>query len=87
MRLMSKAFDPAQHRLLTPCPCATLPADRFQGALLSNVDEFALNAAGLIATEAGCLLADVTGQPKGCVLPANLVVTNPRLLKPMLARD
>lgn len=85
MRLMSKAFDLRNigSNALSMCYVA---ADRFQAALLSNVDEFALNAAGLIATEAGCLLADVSGQPK-LRAPANLVVTNPRLLKPMLARD
>src|SRR5690606_5612168 len=46
MRLMSKAFDLRNigSNALSMCYVA---ADRFQGALLSNVDEFALNAAGL----------------------------------------
>lgn len=61
-------------------------ADRFQGALLSNVDEFALSAGGLILSEAGGLLSDVTGAPK-LSAPANVIATNPRLLKAMLARD
>lgn len=85
MRLMSKALDLRNigSNALSMCYVA---ADRFQGALLSNVDEYSLNAAGLIAAEAGCLLADVSGQP---ILraPANLVISNPRLLKAMLARD
>ncbi|MEL7399246.1 MAG: inositol monophosphatase, partial [Pseudomonadota bacterium] len=59
-------------------------ADRFQGALLSNVDEFALTAGTLIASEAGCLVADISGAPK--VKPgANIVVSNPRLLKALVA--
>ncbi|MBT13341.1 MAG: hypothetical protein CMI02_15050 [Oceanospirillaceae bacterium] len=61
-------------------------ADRFQSAMLSDVDEYALNAAGLVASEAGCLLAEVSGQPM-LKAPANLVVSNPRLLKALLARD
>lgn len=84
-RLMSRTLDLRNigSNALSICYVA---ADRFQGALLSNVDDFALNAAGLVAAEAGCLLADVTGQPM-LRAPANLVVTNPRLLKAMLARD
>ena len=63
---------------------AYVAADRFQGALLSNVDEFALTAGSLIASEAGCLLADASGQPQ-LKTPANLVVSNPRLLKALVA--
>ena len=63
---------------------AYVAADRFQGALLSNVDEFALTAGSLIASEAGCLLADASGQPQ-LKAPANLVVSNPRLLKALVA--
>jgi len=63
---------------------AYVAADRFQGALLSNVDEFALTAGTLIASEAGCLVADISGAPK--VKPgANIVVSNPRLLKALVA--
>lgn len=63
---------------------AYVAADRFQGALLSDVDEFALTAGALVASEAGCLLADVNGQPK-LQAPANLAVSNPRLLKALVA--
>lgn len=59
-------------------------ANRFQSALLSQVDDFSLTSAGLIATEAGCLVADVHGQAL-IKAPANLVVSNPRLLKMMLS--
>jgi myo-inositol-1(or 4)-monophosphatase len=65
---------------------AYVAADRFQGAMLSNVDTFSLLAGGLIASEAGCLVSDVSGQPK-LRQPANIIVTNPRLLKAMLVRD
>lgn len=65
---------------------AYVAADRFQTALLSNVDAFSLMAGGLICTEAGCLLADANGQPK-IRNAANLIVTNPRLLKVMLSRE
>ncbi len=84
-RLMSKSFDLRNigSNALSICYVA---ADRFQGALLSNVDEFALNAAGLLASEAGCLLSEVSGQPL-LRAPANLVVSNPRLLKALLAKD
>ena len=61
-------------------------ADRFQAAMLSDVDEYALSAAGLVASEAGCLMSEVSGQPM-LKAPANLVVSNPRLLKALLARD
>lgn len=59
-------------------------ANRFQAALLSQVDEFSLTAAGLIATESGSLVADVHGQAL-IKAPANLVVCNPRLMKAMLS--
>ena len=63
---------------------AYVAADRFQGALLSNVDEFALTAGTLIASEAGCLVSDISGAPQ--VKPgANIVVSNPRLLKALIA--
>ena len=67
---------------LTLCYVA---ANRFQVALLSNIDEYSLAAAGLIAAEAGCLLADVDGYPS-IKAPANIVATNPRLLKAALAK-
>ncbi|HBS43071.1 MAG TPA: hypothetical protein DEA26_10350 [Oceanospirillales bacterium] len=62
---------------------AYVAADRLQGALLSDVDAFALNAGSLIATESGCLLADLKGAPK-LSAPASLAVANPRLLKSVL---
>lgn len=84
-RIMGRAYDLRNigSNALSICYVA---ANRFQGALLSNVDELSLNAATLIATEAGCLLADASGQPQ-LRAPANLVVCNPRLLKAMVARD
>lgn len=60
-------------------------ANRFQGALLRNVDEFALSAAGLVASEAGCLLSDLAGQAR-ISAPANIAVSGPRLLKALLAK-
>ncbi len=65
---------------------AYVAADRFQAALLSDVDSFSLTAGSLLASEAGCLLADVTGQPR-IVAPANIVITNPRLLKTLLTLE
>lgn len=62
---------------------AYVAADRLQAALLSDVDAFALNAGSLVATEAGCLLADLKGAPK-LTAPANIAVSNPRLLKSLL---
>ncbi|MFY9179276.1 MAG: inositol monophosphatase family protein [Venatoribacter sp.] len=59
-------------------------ANRLQAALLSNVDEWSLNCASLIAAESGCLIADVQGRPV-VNAPADMVVTNPRLLKALLA--
>lgn len=62
---------------------AYVAADRFQAALLSDMDTTSLNAGSLIASEAGCLIADVNGQPQ-ISAPANIAVTNPRLLKALL---
>lgn len=59
-------------------------ANRFQASLLSQVDEFSLIAAGLIAAESGCLMAAANGQPL-IKAPANIVVANPKLLKAVLA--
>lgn len=55
-------------------------ANRFQVAMLSNVDSFSLTAASLIASEAGCLIADAKGNPV-VRAPTHLLVTSPRLLK------
>ena len=55
-------------------------ADRFQATLLADVDEYSLQAAGLVAKEAGCLLADIHGKPN-LSSPANIVVSNPKLLR------
>ena len=84
-RLMTRAFDLRNigSNVLSICYVA---ADRFQGALLSNVDEYALNAGNLIASEAGCLLSDVSGKPM-LRAPASLAVANPRLLKALIAKD
>ncbi|WP_221799857.1 inositol monophosphatase family protein [Oceanobacter mangrovi] len=85
MKLMSKTYD-LRNIGSNALSLAYVAADRFQGVLLSNVDEFALQAGSLIASEAGCLLSDVSGQPQlkpGC----NLVVSNPRLLKNLLQNN
>lgn len=81
---MSKAFDIRNigSSALTICYVA---ANRFQGALLQNVDEFSLNAAGLVASEAGCLTTEISGQAR-IVAPANIAVSSPRLLKALLAK-
>ena len=81
--LMAKSYD-LRNIGSNALSLAYVAADRFQGALLSNVDEFALTAGQLIASEAGCLLADASGQPQ-LKAPANLVVSNPRLLKALVA--
>lgn len=82
--LMGRSYDLRNigSNVLSLCYVA---ADRFQGALLSNVDDFSLTAGSLIAAEAGCLVADASGAPR-FKTPANLVVSNPRLLKSLLAR-
>ncbi|WP_157729888.1 inositol monophosphatase family protein [Bacterioplanes sanyensis] len=59
-------------------------ADRFQAALLADVDEYSLQAGGLIAREAGCLLADIQGKPS-LSSPANLIVSNPKLLRSLVS--
>lgn len=66
---------------LTLCYVA---ANRFQAALISQIDEFSLVAAQLIATEAGCLLSTVEGgiQIKA---PSDIIASGPRLLKGMVA--
>ena len=62
---------------------AYVAADRFQAALISDMDTYSLNAGGLIASEAGCLLADLNGAPR-ITAPANIAVANPRLLKALI---
>lgn len=62
---------------------AYVAADRFQAAFISDMDAFSLAAGGLVASEAGCLMADIKGQPR-ITAPANIAVANPRLLKALL---
>lgn len=62
---------------------AYVAANRLQAALLSDVDTFSLNAGGLIAAEAGCLVADLKGEPR-LTAPASIAVANARMLKGML---
>lgn len=62
---------------------AYVAADRLQGAMLSDMDEFSLNAASLIAGESGCLVSNLSGEPK-VTAPADIIATNPRLLKQMI---
>lgn len=81
---MSKALDIRNigSSALSICYVA---ANRFQGALLKSVDEFSLNAAGLVAGEAGCLMTELSGQAR-IQAPANIAVSGPRLLKALLAK-
>lgn len=81
---MTKAFDIRNigSSALSICYVA---ANRFQGALLKNVDEFSLSAAGLVASEAGCLMTELSGQAR-IQAPANVAVSGPRLLKALLAK-
>lgn len=61
----------------------SVAANRFQGALLSQIDSFSLTAAGLIANEAGCLIVDAQGQAL-IKAPANILVGNPNIIKGLL---
>lgn len=82
MRLMESNYDVRSigSGVLT---IAYVAADRFQAALVSDLDAISLNAGNLLASEAGCLLAAIDGAPK-VTAPANLAVANPRLLKSLL---
>ncbi|MEK9766014.1 MAG: inositol monophosphatase family protein [Thalassolituus sp.] len=62
---------------------AYVAADRFQAALVADLDAISLNAGNLLASEAGCLLANINGEPR-LSAPANIAVANPRLLKALL---
>lgn len=84
-KLMATAFD-LRNIGSAVLSMAYVAADRFHAAVLSNVDDMSIQAGSLIASEAGCLIADVNGKPTFSS-PANLVVTNPRLLKALIARD
>lgn len=59
---------------------AYVAADRLQGALLCNLDEFSYNAGNLIALESGALVSDLNGSAL-VKCPADIAVSNPRLLK------
>ncbi len=54
--------------------------NRFQAAILSQIDEFTLHCAGLIAHEAGCLLSNLKGE-SNFIAPDDIVLTNPKLMK------
>ena len=60
-------------------------ADRLHGAMLCDMDELSLNAGSLIAHEAGCLTANLTGEPL-IKAPADILVANPRLLKELIQK-
>ena len=82
MRLMESNYDVRSigSGILT---MAYVAADRFQAALVSDLDAIALNAGTLLTSEAGCLLAAIDGAPRVSA-PANIAVANPRLLKSLL---
>ena len=79
MRLMESNYDVRSigSGILT---MAYVAADRFQAALVSDLDAISLNAGTLLTSEAGCLLAAIDGAPRVSA-PANVAVANPRLLK------
>ncbi|MFK4753469.1 inositol monophosphatase family protein [Oceanobacter antarcticus] len=85
MKLMSKTYE-LRNIGSNALSIAYVAADRFQAVVLSNVDEFSLLAGGLIASEAGCLMSDMNGEPR-IRQGANLIVSNPRLLKSLLLKD
>jgi len=82
MRLMESNYDVRSigSGILT---MAYVAADRFQAALVSDMDAISLNAGNLITSEAGCLLASINGEPR-VTAPANVAAANPRLLKSLL---
>lgn len=82
--LMNKSYD-LRNIGSNALSIAYVAANRFQGALLSNVDEFSLTAGSLIASESGCLIADVNGKPT-LRAPANIIASNPKLLKGLIAQ-
>lgn len=63
---------------------AYVAANRFQAAILSQVDEFTLSCAGLIAHESGCLMSNLKGEAK-FKAPDDVVITNPKLMKPLVS--
>lgn len=58
-------------------------ANRFQAAILSQADEFTLSCAGLIAHEAGCLMSNLKGEAQFSA-PDDVVITSPKLMKPLV---
>lgn len=62
---------------------AYVAADRLQGALICDMDEFSLNAATLIAKEAGALASDLSGAPL-VATSGDVLVSNPKLLKDLV---
>lgn len=62
---------------------AYVAANRFQAAILSQVDEFTLHCAGLIAHEAGCLISNLKGEAKLKSVD-DIVIASPKLMKPLL---
>ena len=60
-------------------------ADRLHGAMLCDVDEFSLNAGNLIAHESGCLTASLNGEAL-VKKSADILVSNPRLLKELIQK-
>ncbi|MDO6682565.1 MULTISPECIES: inositol monophosphatase family protein [unclassified Oceanobacter] len=85
MKLMGKTYE-LRNIGSNALSIAYVAADRFQAAALSNVDEFSLLAGGLIASEAGCLISDIHGEPR-VRQGGNLLVSNPRLLKSLMFKD
>lgn len=59
-------------------------ANRFQAAILSQVDEFTLTCAGLIAHESGCLISNLKGEIN-IKAPDDIVITSPKLMKPLIS--
>lgn len=60
-------------------------ADRFQSAMVCNLNSISLAVGQLITSEAGCLTADISGAPI-ITSQSNIAVANPRLLKSLLTQ-
>lgn len=62
---------------------AYVAADRLQGSMITDMDEFSFHSASLISNEAGCLLASIDGSAQ-ISTPASFFAGNARLLKAMV---
>ena len=80
---LMKSSDDVRALGSTALMMAYTAANRLHGAMLCDMDEFSLNAGSLIAHEAGCLTANLSGEPL-IKAPADILVANPRLIKALI---